>query len=452
MANSFLELGVSGLKQYSGYVDEEWLRQLRGDRGRRVLRDMADNDAIVGAFLFGVEMLLRSVRWTVEPFDGSPEAQDQAEFLETLMDDMSHTWEDFVAEALTMLPYGWAACELCYKRRVGPDEVDPTRRSKYDDGLVGWRKLPLRSQDTLDRWEFDDAGGLRGLWQLPPSGGDARFLPVEKLLLFRTTSRRNNPEGRSVLRSAYVAWYHRTRVAANEAIGVERDLAGIPLIYAPASLFADDAPADVKAQLAEYKKIVENVRQDEQAGLLLPDIRDDKGNQLLTFQLVGTGSRRQFDTSKIVERYNREILMTVLADFIAMGHERVGSLALSSDKTDIFATALGAWLGALAAPINRHAVPRLYRLNGWDPARAGRYVPGDLEKADVERLAGALEKLTNTGWLTPGAAEDEAHLREELDLPATPPDRDQLRTPPPAAPEPSPTAPQDQPGGPPPAS
>jgi hypothetical protein len=39
-------------------------------------------------------------------------------FLEgILFDDMSHTWDDFVANVLTMLTFGWQYTEICWKRR-----------------------------------------------------------------------------------------------------------------------------------------------------------------------------------------------------------------------------------------------------------------------------------------------------------------------------------------------
>lgn len=414
----FTEVGVSGLRQQGGVVDEERLRKLQGDRGRRIFREMADNDDLIGAILFAIEMMLRNVEWRVEPATDDPDHVEVAEFFESLMDDMSHTWEDFVSETLTMLVHGFAPHEIVYKRREGPAQSDPTRRSRHDDGRIGWRKIPLRSQDTLDRWEFDDDGGIKGMWQLPPSSGGLILIPIEKMLIFRTTSRKNNPEGRSVLRNAYVSWFRKKRIAEFEAIGVERDLAGMPIFYLPSQLFDPNASADVKSQLSEYQRIIENIKNDEQAGLILPAVFDENNNRLVEFTLAGTGSRRLFDTSAIISRYDRSIAMTVLADFILLGHEKVGSFALSSDKTSMFATALGAWLKEIAAVINRHAVPRLMNLNAFPTEATPSFVPGDLEKDDVSRFAEAVSKLTGMGWLTPGSEDDENHIRNLLDMPS----------------------------------
>jgi hypothetical protein len=410
------EIGRSGLQHFGGVITEEWLRKLEGERGRRVFREMSDNDPTVGAIMFAVEMLLRNVEWRVEPYSDDPEHRERAEFVSSLVDDMSITWEDFISECLSMLTFGFAPFEIVYKRRGGPLENDPKNRSRHDDDKIGWRKLAIRSQDTLDRWEFDpEDGGVVGFWQRLIEGPTV-FIPIEKALVFKTTSRKSNPEGRSILRNAFVPWFHKRRVEEAEAIGVERDLAGMPLIYLPPDTWE---PAQA-AKLAEYQRLVEHVKNDEQAGVLLPAVFDDQGNRIVEFTLMGTGSRRLFDTTAIASRYDRQIAQVALADFVMLGHEKVGSFALSSDKTALFSTALGAWLKEIAAVLNRHALPRLFALNGWPPNETPEFVPADVEDAEIVEFASAMAQLTAAGWLTPGSREDEEVVRERLNLPEPP--------------------------------
>lgn len=421
MAKFGVELGRTGLKQFGGRISEEWLRKLDGEKAAKVYREMSENDSTVGAILFAVEMLLRNVEWRVEPFSDELVHTDQAEFVESNITDMSLTWENMLAEILSFLPYGWSSLEIVYKRRDGPKQKDAARRSRHSDGRIGWRKLAIRSQDSLDRWEFDEDGGIKGWWQMQEKGTPI-LLPIEKLLLFRTTSYKGNPEGRSVLRRTFISWYYKKRIQEAEAIGIERDLAGMPMFYLPPELFADDATTEEKATLADYRKIVENVKNDEQAGLLLPAQYDEDGNKLVEFVLAGTGARRLIDTDKIVHRYDQAIAQTILADFILLGHEKVGSFALASSKTELFATALGAWLSEIASVFNRHGLPRLYELNGWDPSEAAEIKPGDIEKVDIEAFANAMAVLTGAGWITPGSEEDEKFARKTIGLPEVVPD------------------------------
>jgi len=95
-ATAFGEAGVSGLKHNGGMVTEEFLPELKGRRGVDIYRQMGDNDPVVGGVLYGIEMVLRAVGWSVQPGGESPDAMAQAEFVEQCMDDMSLTWGDFV--------------------------------------------------------------------------------------------------------------------------------------------------------------------------------------------------------------------------------------------------------------------------------------------------------------------------------------------------------------------
>src|SRR5690606_9357845 len=209
----------------------------------------------VGAVLFAFEQFVRGSDWSVEASGESDEEKRDADFLRENKDGMSHTWSDFVNEALTMLPFGFSVAEICYK--------------KGRDGSVRWKKMPFRAQETIWEWIFDENGGIKGLRQnLHWAVGEGKMgfveIPIEKLLLFRTTSIKGAPEGRSVFWSAYKPWYYKKKIEVIEAIGVERNLAGYPVMYVPDELFLDTE--DAKAQLKLAIDIVTRIRKDENMG------------------------------------------------------------------------------------------------------------------------------------------------------------------------------------------
>lgn len=138
----------------------------------------------------------------MESASSDPRDQEAADFLESCLGDMSQPWSDVISEILSFLVYGWSFHEIVYKRRDG-DSPDPVRRSRYADGRIGWRKLPIRAQDSLLEWQFDEAGGLQAMVQSPPPSYERLVIPIDKALLFRTEVSRGNPEGRSILRNAY---------------------------------------------------------------------------------------------------------------------------------------------------------------------------------------------------------------------------------------------------------
>lgn len=416
MPPTFQELGTTGLKRWAGTVDEEFLRELQGPRGVKAYREMNDNDPIVGAITFAIDMLLRGVTWRVEPASDETEDVEHAEFLKSCRDDMSTTWPDTISEILSFLRFGWSYHEIVYKRRLGPNR-DPSRNSRFNDGRIGWRKFPIRAQETLDEWVFDDNGGIQAMAQNAPPTFERRVIPIDKALLFRTTTFKNNPEGKSILRNAYRPWYFKRNIETIEGIGIERDLAGLPKARAPWEWFHASATDDQKAALQALKDVVRNIRRDEQESLVIPGMYDDKGNLLLDVELMSTGGRRQFDTDAIVARYDQRIAMVVLADFILLGHENVGSQSLGGSKIDLFRKALTAWLGVIASTFNRHAVPRLFALNGLSPAELPRLVPGDVSDVDLDGLGEYLEHLSKAGMPLFPDEGLEAHLRDVGGLP-----------------------------------
>lgn len=406
----FAELGRTGLQQWGGFIREEFIRELQGRRGMLTFREMSLNDATIGAILFAFKYLTRPVTWRIDPApDMGAKGDEVAEHIDgALFKDMSWSWWETLNEILSMLVYGWAYFEVVYKRRQGPSR-DPTSNSRFTDGKIGWRKWAIRGQDTILRWELDDHDGIRGMYQQAFPTFTQIFIPIEKGLLFRTDTERNNPEGRSILRTAYKSFFYKRRIQEIEGIGIERDLAGLPKLTPPEKVDIWNTKSPEMLELKrEAEKLVRSVRRDEQEGLVIPPG--------WTFELVSTGGTRQFDTNAIISRYDQRIAMSVMADFLLIGHQRVGSFALMSSKTKLFATALGGFLTGIRDVINRHAIPTLVRLNGWHGELAPTLEFGDIETVDLGVLGKYVTDLTGAGLLFPDK-ELERFLRSQGNLP-----------------------------------
>jgi hypothetical protein len=412
----YLEAGITGLQRSGGHVHEEFLPQLSGHRAIKIYREMRDNDATVGAILYAIDKLLRGVTWRVEPFSKSTKDQETAAFVHECMNDMEVSWTDFISEVLSFLVYGWSFHEVVYKVRRGPDESNGRYRSKYDDGKVGWRKMPIRSQDTLQEWFFKPNGDILGMRQSAPPDYQRRDIPMKRALLFRTSVTKNNPEGRSVLRNAYRSWHFKKRIEEIEAIGIERDLAGFPVVYVDPSIMQSTATAEQKAVYESYKDMVINIRRDSLEGAVMPSVYND-GHKMFDLQLLSSGGARQFDTNSIITRYDQRIATTVLGDFILLGQQVHGSFAMSSDKTDMFATSLHSYLMSITSVINDSEVPRLMRLNNMDLTRLPRIVPGDIETPDLGALGNYIQVLAGAAVPLFPASSLEGYLREVAGLP-----------------------------------
>lgn len=423
---------------------EEFLPELRGYRGVQAYQEMANNDATVGAILYAIEMLMRQCEFHIEPASDSEKDKEAADFVESCMDDMDRTWADTLSEILSFLTYGWSYHEIVYKRRVGRTS-SPITNSKYSDGLIGWRKLPIRSQDTLYGWEYkDESDELLGMTQMPPPNFGLITIPIEKALHFRTRSKKDNPEGRSILRTAYRAYYFKKRLEEIEGYGIERDLAGFPILYAPPDLpIWDTNDPEMTQTLARAEAIVSSIRRDAREGLVLPG-----GENGWKLELLTAGSRRQFDTNAIIDRYDKRIATSVLADFVMLGQQQVGSFALADSKTKIFALAIGTYLDCICEVFNNQGIPRLIDING-DHFKGITDYPkmqhGDIEDTDLAAFAAFVKEMVGAGVIQPDEAlEDEVrrvgNLPERMDT-----------TPPAGSPEAQAAqqkAPQNAPGGP----
>jgi hypothetical protein len=419
MATSdYAELGSSGLKRTSGFVIEEILPALQGIRGARVYREMSENDPVIGSIMFAIEKVITRLDWRVDPGDDSEESAAAAVFVEQCLNDMSESWDSTLSNILSMLPFGYAWHEIVYKRRGGPGQKDPVRRSKYSDGRIGWRKFAIRAQETLWSWEFDRDGGIQGFVQVDPYGSDRGrvVIPIDKSLLFRVSTTKNNPEGRSLLRNAYRPWYFKRRIEEIEAVGVERDLAGLPVAYVPPEYLSSTATVEQQQVLAAVQSIVTNIKRNEQEGIVFPTVYDDGGNKMFDLTLMSSGGSRQFDTDKIISRYDQRIAMSVLSDFILLGHERVGSFALGTSKMDLWSMAVDAIAKSIAEVINTHAIPRLLALNGMNVETPPFLAYGEVSHVDLGEIGDFVQKLTAAGVIMPDPTL-ESYMRDVAGLP-----------------------------------
>lgn len=420
VGSMFSELSVSSLIRHGGDIYEEYLRELRGYSGVQLYKEMG-NHPVVAAVLSAVKMTLRRVGWFAVG-NGSKQ-REAVDFLDSVMDDMSITWSDYVDQALSMLQFGFAPFEVVWKIRRGRGARPGPRvpDSRYNDGLIGWRKFAFIGQDTLvpgNSWAFDKRdGSLQGLNQQPPPGAEiddpsARFIPIEKMILFRTTTERNNPEGRSLLRAMYAPWFYAKNLTEVEAIASERMGAGFPVFYLGEDVGKGSTS---ETEINEFRVISRNIRVDEQMGLVIPYPKMGSGareGQGVLFEFASPTSRGVVNFNEIIQRHEKRIAMTGLAQFVHLGMDNIGSQALASVTTDFFQLAVAAWADALRDTINRFAVDRLFALNGkFDSEDHPIIEHSDISTPDLKTVGDYINKTVGAQVITPDDNLEEALRR-----------------------------------------
>ena len=412
----YREYGTTGINRWSSTASNERLKELRGRRGRELLKEMRTNDPVISAIFFAIESALRQATWRVTPASDAEADVEAAEFVESCMHDMSFTWSDTLSFVFGFLEQGFSILEIVYKVRNGKDG-DP--ESNHDDGRIGWRKWSPRPALTLmegSEWIIDDNGGIQGCRQVDPLGRQI-VIPINKMLLFRTTVGDNNsPEGRPIHRSMYTSWWYSQNIMEIEGIGIERDLAGIPVVY----LGNDTSKTGPTSDYNMAVELVTNLRNDEQAGVVLPKAKmgtAGEGDGIL-LELLSSSGRRAYDTSAIIERYDKRKALSVLAQFIMLGMERVGSYALSKSQGDLFIISATTMLSSIADVINQYAIKRLIDYNVF-PEITGypKIIPGTVGVPNLIEVATYVNTMVQQELITPDP-ELERHLRQLAGFPA----------------------------------
>lgn len=398
-----IELGVYGKNTYTGDIRaDEFLQELRGKKAIQKYREMRDNNAIIGSIMYAVEQTLRDVKIDVVPADNSAEAQKEADFLKSVLDDMDHTLDDHISEALSYLTYGFSWFEIVAKRREG-DARSPKKNSKYNDGRIGIKKLAIRAPWTVNRFEVDlNSGEVLGMWQDSAWGKMPVMIPVEKSLYYRTTSLNNDPSGRSVLRNAYVSYTYLNKIQGYEAVAIERELHGVPVGRMPAEYLSSDATTDQANLRSQFERILRDLKNNEQGYALLPsdlyvDADGKPTNQrLMDIELITANGSRSIQIDPVVKRYQHDIARSLMAEFLMLGTNG-GSYALSKTKTDLFLRSLESYINAIVDVLNKQLVERLWQLNGLSFDVMPKLVAGDVAPHDLREIAAFLRNINGAG-------------------------------------------------------
>ncbi len=402
------ELGGTGLRNKHGNIDEEILRDLRWPNSINVYKQM-ETDALISGALFAIKQFIKSSEWKVEEYTGPDkpaDAKEQAEFLRSCLDDMSKSWGDVLEDILSFLTYGFSVHEIIYKRRLGMTPPGNRYPSKFNDAKVGWAKVPIRSQDSIDEFKTSPRGDLISVHQKDYWNQIDVWIPADRFLLFRTSSYKDNPYGRSVLNGAYRAYYFRKNLEVIESIGVERNLSGIPILRVPSAILASDADENSKNLRHMYETMGSMLKKNDQAYVMLPsDIYGDgtaaTGDYIYDIDLLKSDGTNLSAISPLIERWDRRILQSCLADVLLVGGQSVGSYSLASTKADMFRTAIESYLDTIADRFNQHAIPLLFQYNGWDSSKTPKLKHTGIDQVNFEPLANLLDKAGKVGMITP---------------------------------------------------
>ena len=400
----FTEIGYLGLKISGNQVIEEPSPKLRYPEFYRVVDEMS-KDSVIATGLAFMRMMIGRAMWKVRIDSSySDKAKQRAKFLHQNMHDMEHSWDSFISEATSFIPYGHSIHEKSFRKRL------KRAGSKYNDGLVGIKSLFPRSQSSIKDWKFDGEG--RKLLSIVQTTANASpnivrafkqaevEIPREKFLLFTCDGRLNNPLGNSPLKSVYLTWQARKSVEEQELVGIHRDLGGIPVLRGPAAIMTESASDSQKAQYQEMQNIGRNLHNNRQACVVLPSDCDEATKKpFYDIELLTAEGGKNYDVNQIIQRLNNQILTALFADVLTMGQSSTGSFSLADSKVSLTEFALRYRLQEIKDVLNHDLIPSLWELNKWDMDELPFF---DFELPDavsLEEFSKAVQRLAATNCL-----------------------------------------------------
>jgi len=274
------------------------------------------------------------------------------------------------------------------------------------DGIIGWRKLADRDRRTVNKWHFDDTGGIQGYQCAGYTLGNnreyvRRDIPIEKLLIYTWREESGNPEGIGVLRQAWKPYSYKSAFEEFAAMRIERQAIGIPVAKEPEDI---DIKETERTEIAEQ---IARMRANEDMGLIIPF---DWG-----FEMLWPGPA-DVPFEAHIERQHQYILQTLLAQFVgySQGGDR-GSFGLSEDASTLFLYAMAAVADWICEGFNRYAIPRWmeYNFPGHQPYPELQH--GPIGNRDIGEWGNMFRSFFDVNTLAP--RKQISHGLEEAGMP-----------------------------------
>ena len=395
----FTEAGVSGTAVFGGYVEniEKNPKLANGERWRTAA-DMLANISIIAAGVRYYLNLVAKPAWIAEPADDTPQAQEYADFLTSVMGGMDTGWPKVIRQGALHKYHGFAILEWAAKKRV--------------DGMTGIGKVEMRPSHTIERWDIDDNGTILGVWQRSPQTGIELPIPRHKMIYFVDDMLSDSPEG--------LGWFRHLAEPADrlkaylnlEAIGFERDLSGIPIGRAPIAAInkavknGEITQAQATAALQGLTRFVQQEVKKKNTGLVLDsqhfqDTTADGPKSSAVAQwdielLTGSaGSMPQLAAA--IDRLRVEMAQIIGVEGLLIGTNGTGSLALSEDKSDNLYMQVNSTLTDMAEQLQKDFVDTVWALNGLPDEMKPRLKVEELSFKDAKMVADALASMAQAG-------------------------------------------------------
>ena len=397
----------------------------------QTFKRMVSSSIAIASALNAVKVIALRVPRYIEPYDQTEDSIKKAKFVDECLgitkdnNDMTHSFDDFLRDALSMNQFGFSIHEKVFRYR------NHKYGSKYDDGLIGVKRLPIRPQESIATFKYDKHG--RDLVAIEQKQTTRRVNLVEmikknnglakisrdRFLKFNADTGQDDTQSTSPLVYLYETWRELQRYKDLENIASSKNLNGLPVLWMPADYMIDDVDDEASAVFRTLRDGISKISIGQQTSLSLPSDREDQsgsGGKLFDFSLMSASSSNITAITSIIERLENQIYQCLFADVLQMGNERGGNSNLASAKSSMLNMLVENRIKEIFTVINNDLIPDLFRRNGWDITKTPRLRYGTLKEVTMEVFAKAIQQLkaTKTIAVTP---KNINYIAEQMGLP-----------------------------------
>lgn len=418
------ELGNLGVSVDFQSIYEDSLKELQFPYSLKTFDQMAKS-SVIASVLSAVNTIAGQADFYLDSYDQTDTHIGRKKFVEQcFFYDMKTSFNQVVKDFLTCSQYGFSILEKVFRERRYSEG------SLYNDGRIGIKYLPLRSQKSIKEFKYDDLNReLKYVVQTLTSNNviDLRStkettikLPADRILLFKVNPSSNNPYGKSPLADAYMSWRVLEELRGIETVSANRNLNGIPHLSCPSEIMdeSSDDPDD-KARVSKLKQQMSRISTGEQAYIITPSDRYDQtegASAQYDFKVVTGSSSHLTALGSIISRYKNEVFQAMCADILTIDDGQSASSSLTNNKQTMFNMFVEARLIEFVELINNDLIPDLFARNGWDITKTPKLKYDRVEKLTVAEMAKAIQQLSATQTI-PITAENTNYMAELFGFP-----------------------------------
>lgn len=360
-------------------------------------RDMKLDGVVSGSMSF-IKSLITQGEWEISPHkEATREEKALTRAINKSLEEMVYDKKQLLSNWCQALDYGCSLNEVVFKR---------------EGGRVVFKNISPIHLTSVEKFVMEK-GKLKKVI-LTPSPNDGIIQEVspkkqevdgDKLLFFRIEPDSDFPLGKSLLYGAYTAWKSKKILQEYEAIGVAKNLSGVLDIKVPSEYinkYLTEPQSQEALYVANLMQQAEMLHAGKGSYILSASDTQENGVRLFEITTVGGsgGNAHNYNVGQAIDRYNKEIQLSLQTMVLTLGAEGGGSFALSDNSTHLMTLFIENIRDVFKSEM-RKAIKQCFSLNGLSTDRLPEMVWEDIEPIDWDDFTRGWSRLLSSGGVTP---------------------------------------------------